>query len=218
MRTWLFAKIHRYFKKPVSSAKAFSMSKLQMVDDASAEGGYRLEWVGTASEGILFSLLGMGRMLLEYKTEIFSKGEITEVQKQNTSKLFADMLTGIVFAAAVNGLWKHALDDEDRANPFYRMLQSKLLAASSDTFLAKSLMEVVAGSNGSMFIAVGVVKNAFSRLLSTVWSTGIYVANGEEALETSDLLEAYARTAGGFYGPLNSAVQLHDIYNFYEEH
>jgi len=214
MRTWLFAKMGRYFKKPMSAAEGFAMSRLKKITDPNAEGGYRLEWVGEASEGIIYSLFGLGRLFMEYRTEMFTNGTVTEVQKKNMSKLLADMIVSAVFAIATTGLF--ALGDEEKGekDPLKAMLHQRGMMATSDVFILKALIDTTLG-NGSMFIGVGIIKNAFSRLLSTFILSGSYLFNDDVTGE--DLLESYRKTAGGFYGPINSANQVYDIYNYYED-
>jgi len=208
MRTWLFAKMGRYFKKPMTAEEGFAMSRLRKVTDPSAEGGYRLEWTGEASEGILFSVIGIGRLLIEYKTDIFTNGKVTEVQKKNMSKLIADMIVGLAFSAAASGLFG-LLDDETKKKPLVALAYKRFMMATGDAFLIKSMIDTVMG-NGAMFIGPAIIKNAFSKAFSAVWVTGVYSVGGD--VEGADVLESYLRAAAGFYGPIKSGTQLYDIY------
>ena len=201
MRTWIFAKMSRYFKKPVTAEENASLSRLERVDDPDAEGGYRMEWRGQAAEGILFSIFGITRMFREEGFKALRSKNLTEVQKKNMSKLMADMMIGIVLSAAVWGMFKGLGDDDDKMTETEQMLYNRFQMATGDVFMPKSLFDMAAG-RGSLFIGISIISEAMHKALDAVAMTGAATTNPE--LDIEDVGAAYWQAASAFYGPFKS--------------
>lgn len=185
MRTWLFPKIPRYFQKPMSADENSGVSKLQKVEDESTPLGYRYEWKGTESEGIMYTLEYLMRNAGEQKHWIFSKGAWkfkNENQKKNMSKLLADVSVISFILAGVNGIWAYALDDEMREDETAQLIKNRMTMAASDVFLLKSLLDITTG-NGSLFISGAIAVRAVSSVLRAAALTPQALYNDEVGVE-----------------------------------
>jgi len=201
MRTWIFAKMSRYFKKPVTAEENASLSRLERVDDPDAEGGYRMEWRGQAAEGILYSVFGITRMFKEEGFKALKSKNLTEVQKKNMSKLMADMFIGVVLSAAVWGMFKGLGDDDETMTETEQMFYDRFQMATGDVFMPKSLFDMAAG-RGSLFIGISIITEAMHKALDAVAMTGAATTNPE--LDIEDVGAAYWQAASAFYGPFKS--------------
>ena len=209
MRTWIFAKMARYFRKPSTAEENTSMSRLERVDDPDADGGYRLEWKGQAAEGILYSIAGMGRMLYEHKLEVLKSGSMSKIQKQNMSKLMGDMVIGVALSAAVYGMFRGLLDDDTRRNPMVKLSYDRFMMATGDAFMIKSLYDMTTG-NGSMFIGYSITARALQNSLQATYMMA--TVGFDDEIDGSDVSSASWHAASSFYGPFGTIDTLIDTF------
>lgn len=202
MRSWIFAKIPRYFQKPMTAEQNQSASRLQRVVDPDAPDGFRYEYKGIATEGILYTVQSMSRQLAEYKLQLYKKGSLEEHQKKNLSKLLADLFIFSAMSAGAAGLFAALFDDDDEKSELAKLAYQRWMMATGDVFLLKSLIDMTTG-NSSMFISVSVGM----RLVSAI--TNASVVSGQALIDpevtVDDALKAtnnVLRNSAGFYRTL----------------
>lgn len=201
MKTWLFSKVSRYWQAPMTASENASAGRLVKVPDESAEGGYRLEWKGSETEGIMYTLWSMTQQLYEYKTEIATKGTLTDKQKKNLGMLAADLLTWSVLGAAASGLFKYALDDETRKDETVKLLYKRWMMATSDVFVLKSMLDMATG-NGSMMVSLSILKRAVTSVAETAYLAPQVLFNPD--VSGADVSSAAANMLKSTYGPFKS--------------
>ena len=202
MRTWLFPKIPRYFQKPMTAEQNQSASLLTRVEDPDAEDGYRYEYRGTATEGILYTVQSMARQLAEYKLEIFKKGTLEEHQKKNLSKLLADMFVFSAMSAGAAGIFAAMFDDDDEKSDLAKLVYQRWMMATGDVFLLKSLTDMTTG-NSSMFISVSVGFRLLKAITNATVVSGQAIIDPETTVQ--DALRAtnnVLRNSAGIYRSL----------------
>jgi hypothetical protein len=155
----VLAKVARYFGKPQTAEEGESASRLVKVIDETADGGYRMEWKGDPTEGIIYTLGSMTRQLVEYRTDIITKGSLTDKQKRNLGYLASDILIWSLFSFAASGVFKFALDDEDRKDPVVQLIYKRWLSGAQDVFVPMTILDMVAG-RGSMMVSISVLKKS----------------------------------------------------------
>ena len=199
MRTWVFAKVPRYFQKPMTADENTSMSRLVRVEDESAPNGYNMEWRGSETEGIAFTLVSLARQAAEYKGEFLKKGELNEQQKKNIGKLLADVFVVTTLSLVASGLFKYGLDDDDRKDPLIALVHQRWQMATGDVFLIKSLVDMFTG-NSSMLITVSVMKRLVDTSLNLAWTAPMALIDPD--VDYHDVLSAVnqvGRNLGGIY-------------------
>lgn len=201
MRTWLFSKIPRYFQSPMSAEENESASRLVRVEDESAEGGYRYEWKGSETEGILYTVWSVTRQLAEHRTEIIEKGTLNEKQKKNLSMLLGDLIIFSVMGAGAAGIFKYALDEETRDDELVKLVYQRWIMATSDVFVLKSILDMTTGT-GSMMIGVSVATRFVKSAAETAIIAPQVLINPDVSLE--DLYTASNTMLKNAYGPFKS--------------
>lgn len=166
MRTWLFSKVPRYFQKPLTAEQNESASRLVKVLDETSPDGYRYEWKGEPTEGIIYTLGSMARQLAEHKTSIFKNGTLNVKQKKNLSMLMGDLIIFGVLGAAASGIFKYALDDETREDEMVKLVYERFSMATGDVFVLKSIYDMMTGT-GSMFIGVSIASKFLKSMVET---------------------------------------------------
>lgn len=199
MRIWIFPKMGRYFSKRKSAEENYYASKLVKIKDTREENGYRYEWRGEESEGILFTLVDIGREMAELKGDYFKKDhELSAVQKKNVSKGLSDGVIALVTAAAAAGLYA-ALDEEDQKDPMVQLLYARINMAVGDVFFLKSLWEIIA-MRGSLFVSAAVIGRIGSTMGQAAVTTTAYMSGADvTAIEVANAYNDIARNSFGFY-------------------
>lgn len=201
MRSWLFSKMSRYFQKPMTAEENESASRLVRVEypnDPNVPNGYRMEWKGQDTEGILYTVWSLAKQGYEYRTDFLKKKNLTENQKKNLSKLYGDLLIFTIMGAAASGLFKYALDDEDRQDELTQLVYKRWMMATSDTFVLKSILDMTAG-NGSIMVGVSVFNKALQSALHTAYVAPMVLIDEDTTIQ--DLYSASGVLAKSVYGP-----------------
>lgn len=206
MRTWLFSKVSRYFQSPMTAEENASASRLVKVYDD--KGDYKLEWKGSDTEGILWTLWSILQQCYEYKTDIAKKGSLTEKQKKNLSLLTGDLLVWGTLGAAGAGLFKYALDDETRKDETVKLLYQRWMMATGDVFVLKSITDMVTGT-GSMMIGVSVLKKFAVSVADVAYIAPQVLTNPD--VTAADLVSASKTMVKNAYGPAKSVEIIGNI-------
>ena len=205
MKSWLSPKIPRYFKQPQSAEQNFSGAELVKVPDEGAQLGYRLEWRGVESEGIMYSVKALFSAIQTYKFEGLRTGyDLKPHQKKNLAGLITDAGMFLVMKGITSGLFKWLAEDDDderkKLSPLAKLTLKRYSDSLNDLFLLSSLLNVVAGQ-GSMFVALSVVANTVSTGVSAM-SSAVDAINGDDeaALDSArSALNTFLKSTAGVY-------------------
>lgn len=201
MRTWLFSKIPRYFQKPMTAEENESASRLVKVIDESSPDGYRFEWKGEPTEGILYTIWSMAQQLAEHKTSVLKNGTLNVKQKKNLSMLMSDLLVFSILGAAASGIFKYALDDETREDEMVKLVYERWSMATGDVFVLKSIYDMTTGT-GSMFIGVSIASRFLKSMVETAIIAPQVLIDPETTME--DFKSAAHNLAMSSYGPFKT--------------
>lgn len=213
MKTWIFSKAPRYFKKPMTAEENFSAAKLVKVPNPNNPGEYIFEWRGQEAEGIIYTLKALYYGVADQKMEGIKNGyNMKEHQKENLSKLLADVGMWMVMSGVGMGLWS-MLDDEDKKNPMISLLHDRYTMATEDLFLLKSLTEMTTGQ-GSMFVSLSAAKNALTAAGGLIISGGKAATGNAEAGEFGSSVNTLLKSTLGLY---KSAELVYDQITYGDE-
>jgi len=206
MRTWLFAKIPRYFQKPMTADENRSVSRLKRVEDPDAEHGYRMSFEGEPTEGIVYTIQSMARQAAEHKFAVFQKGTLNDKQKKNISTLFGDLIVWGTLSAAAWGIFNYGLDDESRSNEAARLAYDRWMMATGDVFLMKSLTDVLTG-NSSMLISASIASGAVKSIVDVSLIAPKALISGDE-VSAEDYMTALHNVGKKLSGPYKSITLM----------
>lgn len=197
MRAWIFPKMPRYFKQPMTKDQNESQSRLKKI--INPDGTHTYEWEGTASEGIAFSAIALYNGVVDQGiVKGYKNGyNLEEHQKENMSKLMGDMGMWLFLMGTGLGVWAYLIDDEDKKDPVLALIHKRYMAATADTFLPGSLIQMAAGQ-GSMLISASVVARAFTSGVTALGS--LATIGGENGVEELGVdVNNFFRSSLGIY-------------------
>jgi hypothetical protein len=206
-RSWIFSKVPRYFQKPLTAEENESAGRPTKVLDPNEEDGYRIEFKGEATEGILYTLVSISKQLAEYKLQVFKKGSLTPKQKKNMSLLMGDVIVSTTMAAAASGIFALAFDDDDKIPKVVLIAKDRWDMASSDVVFIKSLADITTG-NSSMFIGVSIAARAVKAAFDAAVIFPVALTNPEVGV--SDVLSAQNKLMGSLAGWYKSVELVYD--------
>lgn len=204
MRSWMFAKIPRYFQKPMTAEENASAAKLVKIKDPDAPDGYRFVWKGQATEGIYYSVISLIKSIGEYKLKAFKGENLTEVQKENFGKLLADLLVSSIVSAAAYGIFKYALDDDDKENEIVQLVYNRIMMATGDVFFLKSLVDL---QSSSMFIGLSIAYRFAVSLYKSVYMGGQLLFDEDTSFD--EFTGALNKLMESAYGPYRSISTIY---------
>ena len=207
MRSWVFSKVSRYFQAPMTAEQNEASARPVRVEDPNAEDGYRIEFQGQSTEGIMYTIQSIYRQLAEHKLDFNKKKSFTEKQKKNMSMLLGDVLTMTTVLAAGAGVFAMAFDDDDEKSEMAQLVYARWQMATGDVFFLKSLLDMTTG-NSSMFIGVSIAARGVKSVLNAAM---IYPqALVDPDLTTEDILAAQhnmLRSVAGIYKTMELSYQ-----------
>jgi hypothetical protein len=216
MKSWIFPKMPRYFQGYMTEEENESMKHLVKVDDPTAEGGYRLEWRASESEGILYTMKYLFGEVRRLGPVDFIKADSTlkPHQQENVAKLLADVGMWATLSLAAWGLFSMMFGDDDDKDPAAELLYKRYMAATGDVFLLYSLVDMMSG-NGSAFISISIAARAAGSLLN-LGVAGAGLLGGEDKSQ-QEFLSALNRVARNTHGVYRTGEFVFDVVNYEEK-
>lgn len=208
MKTWIFSKTSRYFQKPMTAEENESASRLVKVPDPNNPGDYKYEWKGSDTEGIVFTMAAVTRQLYEYNTDFLQKQSLTDNQKKNLSKLIGDIGIFSIMSFGAAGIFKYALDDEQREDELVKLVYTRWQMATSDVLVLKSIGDLLTGT-GSLAVGLSIAKRAAVSVINTAVIAPQVLIYDDVTLE--DLQSAANHMGSSLYGPYKTLVLAKDV-------
>ena len=199
MRSWIFPKNSRYFKKAMTKAQNESQGRLVKVVDPNNPNEYSYKWEGTEAEGIVYSVQALYHGIKDQGIKGYKNGyNLKDHQKENLSKLMADLGMWLFLAGAGAGVWAYLMDDEQKKDPFLSTMHARYMAATGDVFLLASLGGMVSGQ-GSMMISLSVASNAITDAFGVLAAIPNIALQDEGLANFGTAVNDFAATSVGLY-------------------
>ena len=209
MRTWMFAKIPRYFQLHKTASENMSGARLTKLDDSSAAYGYTVRYEGQATEGIVITMNSVMRQLYEYKSIAKVNENLNEDQKRNLAKLISDIGMFTIMMAAGYGFLHWLGDDDEEIDPMQQLAGERLMMAAGDVFFIYGMIDSV--MSGSTFILFNILTRATESLFNVATTGAAYAFSPEPP--TADQLAEASRKGLEIYGPMRTGTMIYDAFN-----